>query len=45
MEADPSTTSVAEVSMACGFWHLGRFASYYHAHFGEYPRTTLHRAP
>jgi AraC-like DNA-binding protein len=45
MEADPLSTSVAEVSMACGFWHLGRFAGYYHAHFGEYPRTTLRRAP
>ena len=42
--ADPTSTSVTEIAMACGFWHLGRFAGYYHGHFGEYPRTTLHRA-
>lgn len=41
--ADPTSTSVTEIAMACGFWHLGRFAGYYHTHFGEHPRTTLGR--
>ena len=43
-EADPTSTSVTDVALACGFWHLGRFAGYYHAHFGEHPRNTLGRA-
>lgn len=43
--AEPTSTSVAEIAMASGFWHLGRFSGYYRAHFGEYPRTTLNRAP
>ena len=43
--ADPTSTSVAEIAMASGFWHLGRFSGYYRAHFGEHPRTTLQRAP
>lgn len=42
--ADPASTSVAEIAMACGFWHLGRFSGYYHSHFREHPRTTLRRA-
>jgi AraC-like DNA-binding protein len=45
MTADPTATSVAEIAMAYGFWHLGRFSGHYRAHFGEYPRATLHRAP
>ena len=44
MTAAPMSTSVAEVAMAAGFWHLGRFSGYYRAHFGEHPRTTLDRA-
>ena len=44
MGADPASTSVAEIAMSCGFWHLGRFSGYYHSHFGEHPRTTLRRA-
>lgn len=43
-EADPTSTSVTDVAVACGFRHFGRFAGYYHAHFGEHPRNTLGRA-
>jgi transcriptional regulator GlxA family with amidase domain len=42
--ADPTSTSVTEIAMACGFWHLGRFSGYYGAHFGELPRQTLRRS-
>jgi AraC-like DNA-binding protein len=41
--ADPTSTSVTDVAMACGFWHLGRFSGYYRSHFGELPRRTLQR--
>ena len=41
--ADHNSTSVTDVAIACGFWHLGRFSGYYRAHFGELPRRTLHR--
>lgn len=40
---DPTSTSVAEVASACGFGHLGRFASAYRAHYGEPPSATLNR--
>lgn len=41
--ATPGSTSVTEIAMECGFWHLDRFSGYYRAHFGELPRQTLHR--
>lgn len=41
--ADPRTTTVAEVAMHWGFWHLGRFSAYYRALFGESPSETLRR--
>ncbi|WP_141399186.1 helix-turn-helix domain-containing protein [Curtobacterium sp. 'Ferrero'] len=41
--ADPGTTTVAAVAGAWGFAHLGRFAGYYAAEFGESPSATLHR--
>lgn len=41
--ADPGTTTVAAVAGGWGFAHLGRFAGYYAAEFGESPSTTLHR--
>lgn len=39
--ADPRSTTVAEVAMNHGFWHLGRFSTYYCAMFGEKPSDTL----
>jgi AraC-like DNA-binding protein len=37
------TTRVSDTARAWGFAHLGRFATYYRARFGEHPRTTLLR--
>ncbi|WP_397453593.1 helix-turn-helix domain-containing protein [Pseudomonas sp. NA-150] len=37
------TTTVAEVAMNWGFWHLGRFSSRYRALFNELPSDTLKR--
>jgi AraC-like DNA-binding protein len=42
-EGGPGSTSVAEVATACGFGHLGRFASAYRARYGEPPSATLIR--
>jgi transcriptional regulator GlxA family with amidase domain len=36
-------SSVAEVALACGFEHLGRFSIQYRKRFGESPRETLQR--
>ena len=41
--AAPAETSVTEISMDWGFWHIGRFAVDYKAMFGESPNTTLRR--
>ncbi|HEY0836093.1 MAG TPA: helix-turn-helix domain-containing protein [Azospirillum sp.] len=41
LAADPRATTVAEVAMNHGFWHLGRFSTYYHQMFGEKPSDTL----
>jgi AraC family ethanolamine operon transcriptional activator len=39
------STTVANVALAFGFWHLGRFAEQYSELFGEMPHETLCRAP
>ncbi|WP_372399575.1 helix-turn-helix domain-containing protein [Azospirillum sp. HJ39] len=39
--ADPRMTTVAEIAMDHGFWHLGRFSAYYGEMFGEKPSDTL----
>ena len=44
-DADPATSSVAEIASGCGFTELGRFAGTYRNAFGESPSTTLRRAP
>jgi transcriptional regulator GlxA family with amidase domain len=41
--ADPTTTSVAEISRRYHFNELGRFAGYYRTHYGETPSATLRR--
>jgi AraC family transcriptional regulator, ethanolamine operon transcriptional activator len=42
---DPSaTTSVTDVALQRGFFHLGRFAHDYRELFGESPSETLRRA-
>jgi len=37
------STSVTDVALGLGFWHLGRFAEQYLELFGESPHETLHR--
>jgi len=41
--AEPEETTVTEVAMRFGFWHLGRFSSYYHKAFAESPSATLNK--
>lgn len=43
--ADHRETTVAEVAVAWGFRHLGRFSAVYLRSFGEYPAETLRRQP
>ncbi|MBN9111611.1 MAG: AraC family transcriptional regulator [Pseudonocardia sp.] len=40
----PGEATVADVALACGFVHLGRFAQDYRAHYGIPPSVTLHGA-
>ena len=42
--ANPSTSTVADVANAWGFWHMGQLASDYRKMFGELPSKTLRRA-
>jgi AraC-like DNA-binding protein len=44
LTADRGTARVTEIALACGFNHLGEFASAYRRTFGEAPRETLARA-
>ena len=39
--SDPQTTTITEVAMRFGFWHLGRFAGDYRKMFGVTPSETL----
>jgi AraC-like DNA-binding protein len=41
VDNDPTHHSVADVATGLGFFHLGRFASYYKRLYGEPPSTTL----
>jgi AraC-like DNA-binding protein len=40
-ESTPGDTTVSEVAMRWGFWHLGRFAAAYRRTFGATPSQTL----
>jgi len=42
LSGSPDGTTVADIALACGFVHLGRFAQDYRAHYGIPPSTTLH---
>ena len=42
LDNDPTHHSVADVATGLGFFHLGRFASYYRRLYGEAPSSTLH---
>ena len=39
----PSESSVADVALRWGFWHLSRFAEVYDDYYGEHPSQTLQR--
>ncbi|GAA3307532.1 hypothetical protein GCM10020295_66660 [Streptomyces cinereospinus] len=41
-EADAGGVTVAEIAIACGFLHLGRFAREYRLRQGVTPSATLH---
>ncbi|MFC6866268.1 AraC family transcriptional regulator [Haloechinothrix salitolerans] len=43
LAAEPDTTTVGKVAARWGSQHLSRFASAYHARYGEYPSTTLRK--
>ena len=40
-QAKPGQTTVSNVAIECGFWHLGRFSRAYKDFFGELPSETL----
>ena len=40
--SERDATTVTEVAMSYGFWHIGKFAIAYREAFGEPPSATLH---
>ena len=44
LEEPDAETSVTKVAVACGFFHLGRFAEAYRSRYGETPSRTLDKA-
>jgi AraC-like DNA-binding protein len=40
-EAEPATSNVTDIALACGFSQLGKFAAEYKERFGESPSETL----
>jgi AraC family ethanolamine operon transcriptional activator len=45
LQADPQATTVTNVAMNSGFWHMGNFSGAYKQLFGESPSHTLQRTP
>lgn len=43
-QQNADSTTVTDVALKFGFWHLGRFAEQYYGLFGEAPHETLRRA-
>lgn len=43
--SEPAETSVTDVAIRWGFFHLGNFAAQYRRKFGELPSETLRQAP
>jgi AraC-like DNA-binding protein len=43
--ADPEATTVTDVALRWGFWHVGDFSQAYKNCFGELPSDTLRRRP
>jgi AraC-like DNA-binding protein len=41
--SERDATTVTEVAMSYGFWHIGKFAIAYREAFGESPSATLHK--
>ena len=44
LAVDDPATSVTDVALENGFWHLGRFSAVYRQRFGESPAGTLRRS-
>ena len=44
LSADPATTTVTDLALKWGFYHLGNFAARYRRKFGERPSETLRRS-
>lgn len=44
LSSPPGGTTVADIALACGFAHLGRFAQEYRARYGITPSGALHSA-
>lgn len=42
--ANPITSSITDIAMKFGVWHLGRLSQNYHQLYGELPRMTLQKA-
>ena len=40
-QASASTTKIGDIANRWDFWHMGKFAKYYHRQFGELPSETL----
>jgi AraC family ethanolamine operon transcriptional activator len=44
LHSDPATTTIRDVAIDEGYWHMSQFAADYRRLFGELPSTTLNRS-